>query len=160
MDFRSGQPYEATVFFDEDVDIHHIFPKRWCDDAGLDVKQYDNVINKTPLGYRTNRTIGGVAPSKYLARLAEGRLSPKGAVIDPPIESGALDSYIASHAIPVARLRADDFAGFMAERRTALLTLIAEATGHPVSDVASPPDEGEELSDDLLRDNDLPTETE
>ena len=159
MDFRSGQPYDTTIFFDEDVDIHHIFPKKWCEDAGLDVKQYDNVINKTPLGYRTNRTIGGAAPSKYLERIAEGRMSPRGTVIDPPIEPTSLDLYLASHAIPVAKLRADDFVGFIAERRAALLALVADATGHPVSDVASPPDEGEELSDDLLRDNDLPTET-
>ena len=27
------------------------------------------VINKTPLGYRTNRIIGGVAPSEYLSKL-------------------------------------------------------------------------------------------
>jgi hypothetical protein len=29
-DFKSGQPYDQTVFFDENVDIHHIFPEAWC----------------------------------------------------------------------------------------------------------------------------------
>ena len=32
----------------------------------------DSIINKTPLSYRTNRTIGGVAPSAYLAKLKRG----------------------------------------------------------------------------------------
>jgi hypothetical protein len=26
-DFRSGQPFDQAVFFDENVDIHHIFPR-------------------------------------------------------------------------------------------------------------------------------------
>ena len=66
QDFRSGQGYDMTVFFDEGVDIHHIFPQAWCEAQKIDVKIYDTVINKTPLSYRTNRIIGGVAPSKYL----------------------------------------------------------------------------------------------
>ena len=72
-DFRSGQGYDLTVFFDEGVDIHHIFPQDWCETQKIDVKIYDTVINKTPLSYRTNRIIGGVAPSKYLAKLELGR---------------------------------------------------------------------------------------
>ena len=72
-DFRSGQGYELAVFFDEGVDIHHIFPQKWCETNKIDVKVYDTVINKTPLSYRTNRIIGGVAPSKYLATLELGK---------------------------------------------------------------------------------------
>ena len=29
-DFRSGQKFDHTVFFGENVDIHHIFPQDWC----------------------------------------------------------------------------------------------------------------------------------
>ena len=38
-----------TVFFDEGVDIHHIFPQDWCEKQKIDAKIYDTVINKTPL---------------------------------------------------------------------------------------------------------------
>ena len=48
----------------------------------------------------------------------------------------------------------------MAHRRLALLALITAATGHAVSDAASPSYEVEELSDEMLRDNSLPTDTE
>ncbi len=30
QDFRSGQKFDHTVFFGENVDIHHIFPQDWC----------------------------------------------------------------------------------------------------------------------------------
>ena len=80
QDFRSGQKFDHTVFFGENVDIHHIFPQDWCKKQGIKPQVYDSIINKTPLSYRTNRIIGGVAPSEYLAKLEKG--------IDktPPIE--------------------------------------------------------------------------
>ena len=69
QDFRSGQKFDHTVFFGENVDIHHIFPQDWCKKQGIKPKVFDSIINKTPLSYRTNRIIGGVAPSDYLAKL-------------------------------------------------------------------------------------------
>jgi hypothetical protein len=69
QDFRSGQKFDHIVFFGENVDIHHIFPKKWCEDRKLKPEVYDSIINKTPLAYRTNRIIGGAAPSSYLADL-------------------------------------------------------------------------------------------
>ena len=30
QDFRSGQKFDHTIFFGENVDIHHIFPQDWC----------------------------------------------------------------------------------------------------------------------------------
>jgi hypothetical protein len=72
IDFRSGQPFGQTVFFDEYVDIHHIFPQDWCKKQKIEPRVFDTVINKTPLSYKTNRILGGVAPSVYLARLEAG----------------------------------------------------------------------------------------
>lgn len=146
-DFRSGQGYDVTVFFGEGVDIHHIFPEAWCKSHGLDPKTYDTVVNKTPLTYRTNRIIGGVAPSQYLARLESGGPG------DPPIPRALLDKYLESHSVPVAELRADDFEGFMAKRRRQLLERIGNATGRNViEEESAPPDEGEELTGEIARD--------
>ena len=159
-DFRSGQSYDLTVFFDEGVDIHHIFPQDWCETQKIDVKIYDTVINKTPLSYRTNRIIGGVAPSKYLAKLELGKKNANGQIENPPIAPAVLDSYLTSHCISPQHLRADDFESFMEQRRKALLTLIATATGQSVSEAAdAPPDEGEELSEEVARDSGLSTLT-
>ena len=159
-DFRTGQSYGITAFFDEAVDIHHIFPEAWCKQKKIEAKEYDTVINKTPLGYKTNRIIGGVAPSKYLEKLVLGKKTAQGQIEDPPIEVSILDGFLESHCIPSAMLHADDFQGFMESRRQLLLALIAKATGHKISVEAMTSDDGEELSDDLARDCDSPIEQE
>ena len=48
-DFRSGQEFDQTVFFDESVDIHHVFPREWCRRKEIPQNVYDSIINKTPL---------------------------------------------------------------------------------------------------------------
>src|SRR6202158_4270042 len=35
QDFRSGQKFDHTVFFGENVDIHHVFPQDWCKKHGI-----------------------------------------------------------------------------------------------------------------------------
>lgn len=151
-DFRSGQRFDVTVFFDEAVDIHHIFPQKWCEDHKVRSKIYNSVINKTPLSYRTNRIIGGAAPSEYLSRLEAGGSRGKGR-IDPPIDARVLDDCLESHSIPVALLRADDFEGFMRERKTKLMELISAVTGHAISSEPDTSDDGEEVSESVAHDS-------
>ena len=122
-DFRSGQQFDHSVFFGENVDIHHIFPQDWCKRQGIKPAVFDSIINKTPLSFRTNRIIGGVAPSEYLARLEKGDKE------NPPIERQRLDGYLRSHLIDPELVRRDDFEGFMADRQKRLLGLIEQATG-------------------------------
>ena len=123
QDFRSGQQFDHTVFFGENVDIHHIFPQDWCKKNNIKPAIYDSIINKTPLSFRTNRIIGGVAPSEYLAKLE------KGDKLAPTIERERLDSYLRSHLIDPALLRNDAFEAFMQDRQARLLRLIEQATG-------------------------------
>ena len=126
QDFRSGQKFDHTVFFGENVDIHHIFPQDWCKKQGIKPAGYDSIINKTPLSFRTNRIIGGVAPSEYLAKLEKGDKQT------PAIERERLDIYLLSHLIDPAIVRRDDFDIFMADRQKRLLGLIEQATGKTV----------------------------
>jgi hypothetical protein len=121
QDFRSGQKFDHTVFFGENVDIHHIFPQDWCKRRGIKPAVFDSIINKTPLSYRTNRMIGGSAPSEYLAKLEAGGGTA------PPIARERLDAYLTSHLIDPQLLRADQFDGFMADRQKRLLALLEQA---------------------------------
>lgn len=141
-DLRSGQHFKDTVFFDEYVDIHHIFPQDWCKKQKIEPKVFDTVINKSPLSYKTNRILGGVAPSVYLERLEAGGKDT------PPIARDALDQYLASHAMDPDLLRADDFAGFMADREARLLAMISRATGHAITRADAAPEEGEDVMQD------------
>ena len=141
QDFRSGQQFDHTVFFGENVDIHHIFPQNWCKKQGISPAVYDSIINKTPLSYKTNRIIGGVAPSQYLSKLETGDNN------SPPIQADTLNDCLTSHLIDPALLRADDFHAFMADRQKRLLSLIEQATGTTpyVGDV---PEEGVDVHAD------------
>ena len=126
QDFRSGQKFDHTVFFGENVDIHHIFPQDWCKKHGIKPGVFDSIINKTPLSYKTNRIIGGVAPSEYLAKLEKGDNST------PPIDRAKLDAYLISHLIDPSLLHADNFDAFMMARQKRLLALIEDATGKTI----------------------------
>ena len=131
-DFRSGQPFSHTIFFDENVDIHHIFPKDWCKKNEIPRNVYDSIINKTPLTARTNRIIGGVAPSQYLARIES-----QGA------RSDEVDLRLRSHLVDPDLLRLDDFEASFAKRRRELVMLIEDAIGKPVVVTESEEPEGE-----------------
>ena len=142
-DFRSGQPFDQTVFFDENVDIHHVFPEAWCKPKGIKPEVYNSIINKTPLSARTNRIIGGVAPSTYLARLE------KGGEQNPPIAADRLESILRTHEIGVALLQANDFDAFFNDRRERLLKLIETAMGKPaVREDIAPPDPDDSFGED------------
>lgn len=140
-DFRSGQKFDHTVFFGEIVDIHHIFPQDWCKKQGISPKVYDSIINKTPLTYQTNRSIGGNAPSAYLARLE------KGTSVTPSIPRETLDGHLISHLIDPRLLWEDQFSEFMEDRQKRLLALIEQATGKRVYTEAAP-EEGEDMDEE------------
>jgi hypothetical protein len=84
----------------------------------------DSIINKTPLSFRTNRIIGGVAPSEYLAKLEAGDKTTSA------IERHRLDAYLRSHVIDPELLRRDEFEAFLADRQKHLLGLIEQGTGN------------------------------
>lgn len=108
------------------LDIHHIFPGHWCETQGIPVKQYDNIINKTPISYKANRKIGGDAPSRYLNKIQN----------DPQVQMGdaEMNAILASHCVPAERLREDDFQGFVDERRRLLLGLIQKVMGKRIAE--------------------------
>lgn len=140
QDFRTGQEFSQTIFFDDNVDIHHIFPKDWCKKQGIPATVYDSIINKTPISARTNRIIGGVAPSSYLAKLKE-EFSTEWA--DP---DSVLDARLRTHLIDPELLRADRFEDFMSARQASLVSMIEEAIGKPV--IVDQPAETEVIDED------------
>jgi len=143
LDFLSGEPIEVQTYFESGVDIHHIFPRAWCEKHGIKPTIYDSIINKTPLSYRTNRIIGGNAPSVYLERLRGG----------DSITSERQDQILRSHLIDVDALRNDDFETFFNNRKEALLRRIEAATGKTIAPEAPMTGtDAESLEDELLED--------
>lgn len=123
LEWLSLQPMQHATYFNDKIDIHHIFPRDWCRRNGIADAISDSIVNKSPIGSYTNRLIGGNAPSKYLKVLmARGEHTPE-----------SLEKALSSHRIALKFLQADDFAGFYQDRRARLLQLVADAMGKPVA---------------------------
>ncbi len=123
QDFISGREMDFTVYKAENIDIHHIFPRAYCESQKYDKTLWNSVVNKTPITYSTNREIGGVAPSVYLSKIEN-----KGQVA-----GDALDKYVSTHWIDVTCCRSDDFHGHIISRAKMLLAAIENATGKTIA---------------------------
>lgn len=125
-DFRTGQPIDITSYYDEEIDIHHIFPKEWFKKNESEEKiencVIDCIINKTPISSVTNRKIGGSAPSKYLKKIEKAE----------KIEKERLDELLKTHLIEPGHLRNDSFWEFYDERYYKMLDKIEKVMGKPV----------------------------
>ena len=122
-DWRTGNPLSFAVWYQENIDIHHIFPKRWCEqDASPQIppRLYNSIINKTPIDASTNRRIGGNTPSDYLRRLLQD------------ISVDRLNQVLESHWIAPDLLLGDRFAEFFVRRGEAMLELIGSAMGKSI----------------------------
>ncbi|MDE7245763.1 MAG: DUF262 domain-containing protein [Oscillospiraceae bacterium] len=123
QDFISGREMDFTVYKSENVDIHHIFPRSYCESENLPRQKWNSIVNKTPVSYSTNRAIGGVAPSKYLAKIeSQGQVN----AVD-------LNQYLESHWIDHQLCRADDFDRFILDRAKKLLDAIEAVTGREIT---------------------------
>lgn len=127
-DWMTDKALDKAQYASLAVDIHHIFPQHWCQQNGIDDERRESIVNKTAIAYATNRSIGGVAPSRYLPAIEK----------KAQIDADRLDTLLSGHLVPAARLRADDFDGFFEERRELLCGLVETAMGKPVQrDVAA-----------------------
>jgi hypothetical protein len=121
-DFISGVPIDIQTYYGDQIDIHHIFPRAYCERKGIDKKMYDSIVNKTPLSYKTNRIIGGNAPSVYLAKIEQER----------QITKDELDNLLRTHLIDIDSIRNDDFNKSFETRRTHLIQIIENVMGKKV----------------------------
>ncbi|MBD2303506.1 DUF262 domain-containing protein [Nostoc sp. FACHB-190] len=132
IDWCTGEEINDVIYFEEQIDSHHIFPVAWCRKKGIEPKKYNCLINRTPLSAKTNKKIGSKAPSIYLEEFELSGTSAK-----------RLDEILRSHAISPKTLRRDDFEAFFQMRANNLLTLIGKAMGKTLSF---------ESSEDFVRD--------
>lgn len=113
------------------LDIHHIFPKSWCEQQGIKPAVYNSIINKTPISYKANRMIGGKAPSAYLVSIQQHK--------QVGLADEAMDEILSSHRINPTALRTDDFTAFYSSRQEKLLAIIEQAMGKRIEQEDSGP---------------------
>ena len=107
------------------LDIHHIFPRHWCQKQDISRDKYESILNKTPISYKANRKVGGEAPSSYIPKIQqENQVS---------LSDTEMNELLTSHALSPDLLRQDDFDQFLEDRRKRLSILVEKAMGKPVS---------------------------
>lgn len=123
LDFRSGETIDLQMYFDERIDIHHIFPRAYCQEKGIDTRKCDCIVNKTPLSAKTNRMIGGKSPSAYLEKLQK----------TAGITEERMKEILNSHLINYEAMKLNDFETFFNLRYNALLDRIEKAMGKQIN---------------------------
>ncbi|WP_296972598.1 DUF262 domain-containing protein [Tepidanaerobacter sp. EBM-38] len=118
-DFISGVPIDLQTYYNDSIDIHHIFPTAYCAKQGIPKDLYNSIINKSPLSALTNRSIGGNPPSIYLDFIEK----------EKNIDADTLNKILETHLIDVDAIRSDDFNTFFEKRKEALYNKILEAMG-------------------------------
>lgn len=141
-DWMKGQALDKVQYVNLAVDIHHIFPHKWCLDNHIDDERRESIVNKTPLSAETNRTIGGSAPASYL------KVIEKKAGID----ADHLNDLLTTHLVDAQALRETDFDTHFIRRREALVQLVEKAIGKTVQRDVSTGDP-EEALDQFEQDN-------
>ncbi len=121
-DFIKDRATSVMTFFNDQIDVHHIFPKAWCKKKRISASVYNSIVNKTPLSAATNKFIGGAAPSLYLKRIER----------KTGMSSETLDDILRTHLIDPEHLRNDNFEEFFAARIEALSAIVSEAMGKQV----------------------------
>lgn len=123
-DFKTNRPTDIMTFFNDQIDIHHIFPQAWCKNTKRNIPPavFNSIVNKTPLSKASNISIGGDAPSIYLRRIEE----------QEGVSPAVLDNILRSHLIEPEHLRNDDFEAFFDARMRALSKIVEDAMGKPV----------------------------
>ena len=122
-DWSSTEPLTLADLYSKPIEIHHIFPKHWCDHVAkpaIPRRLYDSIVNKTPIDAFTNRIIGGRAPSIYLPLLRR-----RG------IDEEKLKRVLKAHWIDPSDLEADDFRACFVGRGQSMLDLITQTMGKP-----------------------------
>lgn len=141
-DFYWKAPIVELDRNEKKIDIHHIFPRKWCEDRRISPKTYNAIVNKTAISLKANRKIGKQAPSVYLDQLEN----------DPKVRltSRAMNDILTTHAIDPLLLRSDDFDGFYTGRRAAMLKLVEDAMGKEAIHGGDRPQEDDDESEEVV----------
>lgn len=119
LDLVTGLGISDNTYFGNGIDIHHIFPKSWCEKQGISPSIYNSAINKTALSWQTNTIIGGAAPSHYVKRLQHKY----------GIDQERMEIFLKSHLINPTHLENDDFYGFFEARKLQIISRLEAAMG-------------------------------
>ena len=120
-DFIAGK---NIINYAESLEIHHIFPKKYCENNKLPKDKFDSIANKTLILKNTNRVIGNDSPSIYLERIEK----------KTGLSCAEVDKILELHFADAALCREDNFYAFVADRVKKIFNEIEQLTKIKISD--------------------------
>ena len=117
LDWRTGKPFTRETIGELLPRFHTVFPREFCLAAGADEELADSVLNRTPMGRRTDVVMENNEPKRYLPRLQSKSL----------MDDAEFDAMLRGHEIRPADLLNSDWEGFITYRREHFVGIIEYA---------------------------------
>ncbi|WIM68683.1 DUF262 domain-containing protein [Corynebacterium breve] len=121
-DWRTGLPFNSETIAELQPHFAQIFPRPFCAATGVRPELAESVVNRTPMGRRTEIMIDGGAPNRYIRRMQSKSI----------MEDDEFDAVVATHEVNPDTLFNGDIERFFRERRERFLGMIEYAMNKPV----------------------------
>ena len=121
-DWRTGKPFTRETIGELLPRFHPVFPREFCLAVGADEQLADSVLNRTPMGRRTDVVMEANEPKRYLPRLQSKSL----------MDDAEFDAMLEGHEIRPADLLHSDWDAFIAYRRERFVGIIEYALDRAV----------------------------
>ena len=120
-DWRTGKPFDATTVDELKPGFHQVFPEGFCRVHGVDQQLASSVLNRTPLGKRSEAVMEGNDPKRYLSRLQSKAI----------MEDDEFDAMLATHELAPEYLLTSNWEAFFADRHERFIGMIEYAMNKP-----------------------------
>ncbi|WP_306482535.1 DUF262 domain-containing protein [Corynebacterium riegelii] len=121
-DWRTGKAFDEETVAELRPRFHTVFPPVYLQRMGVDVQASESVLNRTPMGRRTDVVIENNEPRRYLPRLQSKSL----------LDDAEFDAVIDGHEMHPQYLLASNWEAFEADRRSRFVGMIEYAMDKPV----------------------------
>lgn len=121
-DWRTGKAFDEETVAELRPRFHTVFPPVYLQRMGVDVQASESVLNRTPMGRRTDVVIENNEPRRYLPRLQSKSL----------LDDAEFDAVIEGHEMCPQYLLASNWEAFEADRRNRFVGMIEYAMDKPV----------------------------
>ncbi|GAB3076100.1 DUF262 domain-containing protein [Corynebacterium aquatimens] len=122
LDWRTGKAFDAATVDELEPGFYPVFPPQFCHANGVDDRLAHSVLNRTPLGRRTEAVMEGGDPKRYLSRLQSKAI----------MEDEEFDSLLSTHELVPEYLFSSNWQAFFDDRLTRFRGMIEYAMDKPV----------------------------
>lgn len=117
LDWRTGKPFNRETFAELQPYFNTVFPPAFCDDIGADPVVAQSVLNRTPMGKRTDVLIEDNQPKRYIPRLQSKSL----------MDDDEFDEVLEGHEMTPIFLLNSQWTEFLADRRERFVGIVEYA---------------------------------